>query len=111
MRNMRADILIVVAAVLTRETSSEPCSSASLSTGGTSLVAETRTKVTVETGGDEDVLSKSLPGDTLSVEADTASISKEDVTEQGKLASQTEVLKEATALTRTWGPRGRCAGA
>ena len=51
---MRADILIVVAAaVLTRETSSVPCSSASLSSGGTSLLAETRTKVTVQSGGEE----------------------------------------------------------
>ena len=54
MRNMRADILIVVAALFTRGTSSEPCSSASLSTGGTSLLAETRTKVTVETSGDQE---------------------------------------------------------
>ena len=54
MGNMRADILIVVAALFTRGTSSEQCSSASLSTGGTSLLAETRTKVTVETSGDQE---------------------------------------------------------
>ena len=34
--------------------SSEPCTSASLSTGGRSLIAESRTKVTVESDGEED---------------------------------------------------------
>ena len=51
---MRALVLtVLVAAALGRATSSVPCSSASLSTGGTSLVAETRAKVTVESGGEE----------------------------------------------------------
>ena len=55
MRNMLADILTVVAAVLSliTPTSSQPCTSPSLSSGGTSLLAETRTKVTVESGGEE----------------------------------------------------------
>ena len=61
MRVRSADILTVLAAaVLTRATSAEPCRHASLSSGGTSLVAETRTKVTVEAGGDEDGCEVSL---------------------------------------------------
>jgi len=63
------------------------------------IMVDNEKELEKETGGDEDVLSKSLPGDTLSVEAETASISKEDVTEQAELASQTEVLKEVTAHT------------
>ena len=53
--------------------------------------------------GDEDVLNKSLPGDSISVEAGAASITKEDVTELAEaaeeVASQAEVLKEVTAHT------------
>ena len=52
---MRAEahILMLLAAALTRPASSVPCSSASLSSGGSSLLAETRAKVTVESGGGE----------------------------------------------------------
>ena len=53
--------------------------------------------------GDEDVVNKSLPGDSISVEAGAASITKEDVTELAEaaeeVASQAEVLKEVTAHT------------
>ena len=55
---MRVFILILcslaVLAVLPGRVSSEPCISAVLSTGGTSLIAETRTKVTVDSSGGED---------------------------------------------------------
>ena len=54
MRDMLAHILtLVLTVLLTRGISAEPCSSASLSTGGNSLLAETRTKVTLEAGGGE----------------------------------------------------------
>ena len=45
--------------------------------------------------GDEDVLNKSLPGDSISVEAGAASITKEDVTELAEAAEEVAAAKAA----------------
>ena len=60
---------------------------------------EEEKKLHEKAGGDEEVLTKSLPGHGIPVEAEAASISKEEVTIQAKEVTS-QVLEEETGDTR-----------
>ena len=59
-----------------------------------------------QAGGDEEVLIKSLPGRGLPVEAEAASISKEEASIQAKEVTS-QVLEEETGDTRPHAEGGR----